>query len=67
MFEQGIVFRVIPTNVHGQALTETDDYKTTSEPISEYDNVFIIVLVSIGLVLAKEDQRSTETVSVLTL
>jgi len=64
--EQGIVFRMVPANVHGQPLAEINDYRT-GEPIPEHNNEFIGVLVCIGLVLASEDQRSAETVSVLTL
>ena len=66
LFEQGIVFRMIPANIHGQVLAEIYGYKT-GEPIPKYNNVFIIILVCIGLVRAMEDQRGTKTVSVLTL
>lgn len=60
------MLRMVPANVHGQALAETDDYGT-GEPIPEHNNVFAGVLVRIGLVLTSEDQRSAETVGVLTL
>jgi len=57
---------MVPANVRGQVLAEVDDYET-GKPIPKYNNVFIIVLVCVGLVRAMEDQRSAETVSVLTL
>jgi hypothetical protein len=41
-------------NVHGQALAELA--METDEPIPKYHNVFIIVLVCVGLVLAMDDQ-----------
>lgn len=65
-FEQRIVFRMVPADVRGQVLAETD-YCETGKPIPKYNNVFIIVLVCVGLVRAMEDQRSAETISVLTL
>ena len=57
---------MVPANVHGQALAEIDDYRA-GEPIPEHNNVFVGVLVCIGLVLASENQGSAETVGVLSL
>ena len=39
----------------------------TDEPISKDHNVFIAVLVCVGLVLAMDNKRSTEAVGVLAL
>jgi len=39
----------------------------TNKPIPKDRGVLVIVLVSVGLVLAMDDQGSTETVGVLAL
>lgn len=57
---------MVPANVHGQALAAIDGNKT-GEPIPKYDGVVIIVQACMGFIQGMEDQRSTETVGILTL